>query len=74
MNGEPRTDTATDPSECRHEMRLRENLLGFASPETVCVNCGQIFDTDEEQDLRHRDQTAQPVTTRLTFGEGYIVG
>jgi hypothetical protein len=40
-------------------MRLRENPSGFASPETVCVECGRSFDHEEEQDLRHRDQAAQ---------------
>ena len=74
MNGEPPTDAATDTTQCRHETRMRENFLGFASPETVCVECGQSFDADEEQELRRRDQSSQRVTTRVTGGKGYLVG
>jgi hypothetical protein len=56
-------------------MRLRENLLGFASPETVCVECGQSFDADEEQELRHRDQAARPSDTPpVSGGKNYLVG
>jgi hypothetical protein len=83
MNGEPPADAATDTTQCQaatdttqcqHETRMRENLLGFASPETVCVECGQSFDAEEEQELRHRDQSSQRVTTRVISGKGYLVG
>ena len=74
MNGEPPADAAKDTTQCRHETRMRESLLGFASPETVCVECGQSFDADEEQELRHRDQSSQRVTTQVTRGKGYLVG
>jgi hypothetical protein len=76
--GEPPADAATDTThttDCRHETRLRENLLGFASAETICVECGQYFDADEEQELRHRDQSAQPCDTPQTNARnGYLVG
>ena len=75
MNGEPGTDLAIDPSQCRHEVRLRESPSGFASPETRCVECGERFDPDEEQQLRHRDQAAQRSDIRqVSAREGYIVG
>lgn len=37
---------------CQHPTRLRENHSGFASAETVCVDCGQSFDHEREQELR----------------------
>ena len=75
IKGEPPADAATDTTHCRHESRLRENFLGFASAETICVECGQSFDADEEQDLRHRDQAAQPCDTPpLNAQKGYLVG
>ena len=74
IKGEPRADVATHAARCRHEMRQRENLLGFASPETVCVACGQSFDAEEEQELRQRDRAAQRDTPWVDAGKGYIVG
>jgi hypothetical protein len=74
IKGEPRADGATHAARCRHEMRQRENLLGFASPETVCVECGQSFDAEEEQELRHRDQAAHPEPPEVNPGKGYLVG
>ena len=67
-------DGATDTRRCRHKMRLRENPSGFASPETVCVECGRSFDHEEEQDLRHRDQAAHPEPPEVNPGKGYLVG
>lgn len=74
MNGKPQADAATDTWPCQHETRLRENLLGFASAETVCVECGQSFDVEEEQELRQRDRAAQRDTPWVNAGKGYIVG
>jgi hypothetical protein len=74
MNGKPPADVATDAWGCQHKTRLRENLLGFASPETVCVACGQSFDAEEEQELRQRDRAAQRDTPWVNAGKGYIVG
>ena len=74
MNGKPQAEVATDAGRCQHKTRLRENLLGFASPETVCVECGQSFDVEEEQELRHRDRAAQRDTPRVYTGKGYLVG
>ena len=43
--------------------------------ETVCVACGQGFDAEEEQELRHRDRAAQRCDTpRVNAGKGYLVG
>jgi hypothetical protein len=74
MNAEPRADGARDPWRCQHKMPLREKPSGFASPETICVECGQSFDADEEQELRHRDQAAQRDTPWVNPRKGYIVG
>ena len=74
MDGKPQADVATDTWRCQHTTRLRENLLGFASPETVCVECGQSFDPEEEQELRQRDRAAQRDTPWVNAGKGYIVG
>lgn len=38
--------------DCPHPKRVREYNSGFASAETVCVDCGQSFDHDREQELR----------------------
>ena len=74
INGEPGTDITTDPSQCRHEVRLREKPSGFASPETRCVECGESFDPDEEEQLRRRHQIVQRQTPRVNPGKGYLVG
>jgi phosphoenolpyruvate carboxykinase (GTP) len=54
-----RTDTGT--LGCQHRARVRENYWGFASAETTCTTCGQVFDTDGEQELRDRDDACSPV-------------
>ncbi|HZC51298.1 MAG TPA: hypothetical protein VE441_02195 [Mycobacterium sp.] len=41
---------------CEHRVRTREIHWGFASAETICAACGQVFDLEREQDLRERDR------------------
>ena len=48
-----------DTSGCQHRVRVRDNYWGFASAETTCTTCGQVFDTDREQELRDRDDARQ---------------
>lgn len=62
MMEEPVTGQSSALAGCQHPTRLREYNSGFASAETVCVDCGQSFDNDREQELRagagagsHRD-------------------
>lgn len=46
------TGRAPAPLDCPHPTRVREYNSGFASAETVCVDCGQSFDHHREQELR----------------------
>jgi hypothetical protein len=41
---------------CEHRARIREINSGFASAETICTACGQVFDAEQEQELRDRDR------------------
>jgi hypothetical protein len=40
---------------CEHLIRVRDNQWGFASAETICTECGDVFDAEREQQLRQRD-------------------
>lgn len=46
------TDRTPEPLDCPHPTRVREYNSGFASAETICVDCGQSFDHHREQELR----------------------
>jgi hypothetical protein len=39
---------------CEHRVRTREINSGFASAETICTACGQVFDAEQELALRDR--------------------
>jgi hypothetical protein len=39
---------------CTHPTRRRHNDLGWHSRETLCVDCGQLFDPAQEERLRER--------------------
>ena len=65
---------AADPAECQHRVRTRENNSGFASPETVCVSCGQVFDAEREQELRALEHARPADRHDNAVKRGYIVG
>jgi hypothetical protein len=69
---QPGTGAAT--ADCRHLVRRRDNNWGFASPETVCVACGEVFDAQREEELRERDCSVGSDALRVGLGKGYVVG
>jgi hypothetical protein len=52
MSGERPVQAAA----CEHRARTREINSGFASAETICTVCGQVFDPEQERELRDRDR------------------
>jgi hypothetical protein len=62
------------PPDCHHLIRTRDNNCGFASAETICVNCGQGFDAERERELRERDHMLRHDAPRVGVGEGYSIG
>jgi hypothetical protein len=60
--------------ECQHPVRRRDNNSGFASAETFCVDCGQVFDAERENELRIRDQGLGGSEHHTGQGEGHGVG
>jgi len=55
---------------CAHMRRERQNQSGFASAETVCVDCGQSFDPEQEAALRSNGwrNTVSAGSTRASIG------
>jgi hypothetical protein len=48
------TGDSADPRVCLHSRRERLNHSGWFSSETVCSDCGQVFDLTREAQLRDR--------------------
>ncbi len=55
MSDKPEPTSGALPAACQHSVRTRDSHWGFASAETICTACGQVFDPDREQELRDRD-------------------
>jgi hypothetical protein len=67
-NAEPR---ATEVHGCEHLIRVRDSQWGFASAETICAACGDVFDAEREQQLRERDHVLPhelPMSERESSG------
>jgi len=74
MNTQSLLGAGSADSSCRHRTRSRDNNSGFASAETVCVDCGRSFDAEQERQLRVRDDAERRDSYQVGQGKGYTVG